>query len=744
MRRMNENDTEGRQSDGRRSSRMWRRRAAGSALVICISAQMVLGMTACGQKSEAVPQSGAVTPTEQITPTVQPNAGNDGNEIPGKPETAKNDAPEGLRTASSYEELKAIILAKKIISGWNNGASFGARDVMDDLAVAVPEAAGAADAIGGNAFVKGENMEANGQMEAGVDFSDTNVQVEGIAEADIVKTDGKYFYILTTDREGEPVVCIVSVDDGRLEQASVIRLGSSDFDYSGKTEMYVAGDKLVLVRQGYKCSRMDREDDGELYFYWDVWCNRETQTQVLIYDISDRDIPKLLADQRQDGWYVSSREKNGYLYVITEKTNNRYYISDNGKNDADAALPHINGCLIPVDRIYYSDSWEASAYTLVSSIELENPQEQCDSISILAESDQCYMGNEAIYLTAYDWAWNGDTEMSYTNILRITYQDGRLVMAAQGKVKGSVDDQFSLDEKDGYLRVVTTVEHYETEKEADYEWVKYVGRDNSLYILDGSLKVVGALENLAPDEMIYSARYIGDIAYFVTYRNTDPLFSVDVSDPTNPVMLGYLKIPGFSDYLQPYGDHLLLGIGYGAGDGAGEDAINCLKLTMFDISDPANVIEKHTLVLDGFSDSEACRNHRAVLVDAVRGLIGFQADGYEYDEADDYTYWKYTEKKAYLLFGYDENNGFYQRLEKNYEYTWSDKTIYDYDMEDGTVEAVAAEDIAEDTEVEDWYSMSLRGVYVGDYFYIINTVQDITAYQMEENIAESGRLELVR
>ena len=656
-------------------------------LVWLLTAAMLLGATGCGEATQkdagVVPSAGnpvptsapANKPTLTATPTAEPN--------PTQAEEMRETVG-AMRTAASYEELLELLKKKSD----ENGNRFypGVDLVVDDAIISVPEAS-----TSDTAKDFDNNLTANGTAKPGAseDFSDTNVQVQGIAEADIVKTDGSFIYVLSrgTSMEQDALrVRIFSADGGKVEFAAEICVREEENTqrdyYYYNSEMYVEGDKLVLVYNYYERIRFESGEAG-LMSGW--WAGRgDIGTEYCVYDISDRTDPKPVAKHAQDGSYITSRVRDGYLYMITRKNNLAWYgfadwdvtekgntadISGSDEQDELQILPKIDCCVMEPHDIYFEEDWRLDGCTILSAIDLNNPTQLLDSISLLTHANQCYMGMDSIYLTAEEW-WSPDGDCSETNLMRIAYRDGKFEMAAQKKVKGTVDDRFSMDEKDGYLRLVTTIEYYRTAQEEQWSWQEYIGRDNALYVLDADLNVVGSIENLAKDERIYSARFIGDIAYFVTFRNRDPLFSVDVSDPKNPVLLGALKIPGFSDYLQPYGENLLLGIGYGSSDVNDEERTDRLKLTMFDITNPANVIEKHTLVLDEYSASEACTNSRAVLVNAAKGIIGFPAEHNIWEsifEEED-CFWSSENHKAYLVYGYDEEHGFYERFKQIYGY----------------------------------------------------------------------------
>lgn len=165
---------------------------------------------------------------------------------------------------------------------------------------------------------------------------------------------------------------------------------------------------------------------------------------------------------------------------------------------------------------------------------------------------------------------------------------------------------------------------------------------NSVYVLDEKLKKVGSIEGLAEDERVYSARLMGDVGYFVTYRETDPLFSVDFSDPKKPEIIGELKIPGFSEYLHFYGEDLLLGIGMDVD----EDGFttNGVKLSMFDISDNTDVKEVQKYVMKNVYSADVMYDYRAALIDRKKNIIGFSANS--------------GDGESYYVFSYDEKNGF--------------------------------------------------------------------------------------
>lgn len=296
---------------------------------------------------------------------------------------------------------------------------------------------------------------------------------------------------------------------------------------------------------------------------------------------------------------------------------------------------------------------------MITAIDIQNPNEVTDSVGILSNQGFCYASAENIYL--YETVWEKDGRS--TEIRKFSYGEGKVTGVAETQVNGYLNDSFSIDEYKGVLRLVTTLDETNS---------------NSVYVLDENLEETGKIENLAKDERIYSARFMGDIGYFVTYRETDPLFSVDLSDPANPKIIGELKIPGFSKYLHPYGEGLLLGIGMEVDENDVKD--NRVKLSVFDISDPANVKEIDKIVLEDSYYSTAFDDYKSVLADVENNLIGF---------------FSYGERNMYHIYTYDRIHGFVCQMQ----------------------------------EVVNGNFESVRGMYIGEQFYVIAGNQ-IEAYQI--------------
>jgi uncharacterized secreted protein with C-terminal beta-propeller domain len=199
-------------------------------------------------------------------------------------------------------------------------------------------------------------------------------------------------------------------------------------------------------------------------------------------------------------------------------------------------------------------------------------------------------------------------EMEKTIVHKIEINAGKIEYKTAGEVPGRVLNQFSMDENNGYFRIATTTGNWQLET------------SNHMYVLDSGLKVVGKVEDLAPGERIYSVRFMGSKAYMVTFRQVDPLFVIDLSNPRNPQVLGFLKIPGFSNYLHPYDDTHLIGIGR---DATEQGRTLGLKLSLFDVSDFSNPKELSNYIIgDSWStNSEAINEHKAFLFDKEKNLL---------------------------------------------------------------------------------------------------------------------------
>lgn len=420
-------------------------------------------------------------------------------------------------------------------------------------------------------------------------FSDTNIQVAGVQEADIVKTDGKYIYA-----SSEKGVYIIKADGKDLKEVATINPNDMVI-----RELFITKDRLIVIKT-YVIDTETRE------------------TVVDIYDITDKEHPKYINTLGQSGLYFSSRMIGDTLYLLSQ-----YNLKHEITKDPSTFIPYLinnkhgNG-LMKADDISIAPSPSHYKYLVITGIDTQDPDTHVSSKAIFSSGENIYSSQENLYVATTANKYHNQE----TKLLKFSLKDGDISVKATGNVPGKILNQFSMDEYNGYFRICTT------------------NQANNLYALDEDLKIVGSLEEIARDERIYSVRFDGDIVYFVTFRQVDPLFTVNLTDPTNPKILSELKIPGFSQYLHVYGDNLLFGFGRDADHGG--TALG-LKLSMFDIADKGAVYEKHNVILDyDFApSSEALYNHKAMLIEPERNIIGFLTEG-----------------NRYLVFSYDEEDGF--------------------------------------------------------------------------------------
>ena len=294
------------------------------------------------------------------------------------------------------------------------------------------------------------------------------------------------------------------------------------------------------------------------------------------------------------------------------------------KGRAESYVPSVsckdyNGA-VAAESVHFYNNCNYPQYTVISSYDI-NDGSLCGTQSVLGGSYTVYAGTENIITCGFT-----DSD-GLTQVARFSIDGGEITLKASGLLKGSLLNQFSIDEYKGYFRFVLTDYNYlssQTDETVSASSYSISSTEiNSLVILDSNLKETGKITDLAPGERVYSVRFMGNTAYFVTFRQVDPLFSADVSDPYSPKIIGSLKIPGFSRYLFPYGDKLL-GIGQNADEQTGRSGL--MKLSMFDISDPSNVTESSKTDISA-KYSDALYNHKATIADYGKNIIGFPAYG---------------------------------------------------------------------------------------------------------------------
>lgn len=543
-----------------------------------------------------------------------------------------------LATAEDYDEIYEYIQAE--------------REYWEDAASATEEST--ADSSTGSAEARsfdsaGANAESISNTASGKEYSDTNVREEGVGEGDIVKTDGKNLYVVNGEK-------INIVGAGSTEMELLAQIEPEEGSYP--SEVYAQDGYLAVV---YTKSEYSDGTNGYDGYYRDYTC-------ADVYDVSNPEEPEKIGGITQSGYFNTMRIRGGYVYLLSS------FYADTGaaRGNQPAYIPEVQGKLISTDCIYMPQGRMGNSYTVISSFDLDDPEGHTDSKAVFGNTGICYVSTENIYITESIYG-ESDSDVNQTSIRKVSYGEGILEGAGQTKLSGVLNDSFSIDEYDGYLRLVTTVTKTEGQTRGIVPLLApEPSESNSLYVLDENLKIVGEIRDLAEGERVYSARFVGKTGYFVTFRQVDPLFSVDLSDPAAPKILGELKIPGFSEYLHPYGDGLLLGIGMDVDEsGVTTEGV---KLSMFDISDPSDVREVQKYVIEDMYGTDVY-DYRSVFADVEKNLFGFTA---------------YGSGQKYYIFSYDENKGFRQEFER---------TLGGYG--------------------------STRGLYIGDRFYLVsgNTIE---------------------
>ena len=567
-----------------------------------------------------------------------------------------------LKSFSTQQELREYLKQGQQLSGL--GSERTTIDFAPGIDIAVAESA---DGVGVAKLASGYAGDA--PSGAASSFSETNIQVEGVDEADIVKNDGRYIYALVQDK-------LVIVDAYPAEDAEVV----SEVKIEGRPrELFVNIDTLIVFAE---------QDEQVLaipeYSYVPQLQYRQ-KTAVLVYDVSDRSDPELEKEFSLSGGYFSSRMIGDYVYVVSQEWT--HY-----SNPIVMPIVRAGGEALPGPKVFYFDNPEDSFQMhTIGVIDLDALSIDAESF-LLGSSNTLYVSGDAIYiayqknrpygsmgeeqqeiffevvvpllpspvraevasakedgsLTASEkwdrieaalqdmYAALSEKEQSAflekvsaaaesarvkheqdrqkTIIHKIKISGSYLDYVGQGEVQGYLLNHFSLDEFEGNLRVATTVSVW-TRNGADSE--------NNVYVLDSGMDVIGSLEGLAPEERIYSTRFMGDRLYMVTFRQVDPFFVIGLSEPASPKVLGELKIPGFSEYLQAYDGNHVFGIGRDTDeDKWGRVTTGGIKISLFNVKDVTNPKEVDSMAIGmPGSDSEALRDHKAVLFDREKQLL---------------------------------------------------------------------------------------------------------------------------
>ncbi len=489
-------------------------------------------------------------------------------------------------------------------------------------------------------------------LKQGVDYSGTNIQELGVDEPDIVKTDGR---IIVATSGNNLYVVDVTGDEPRLA-------GQTTLESGWASDLFISGDRVLVMGYGdtYATPMVDTGFVEDVAYY----APSTPITTLIEVDIADIEKPQVKRTLFIDGNKVSARmvgdvvrivvssmptglqfeypETNGLKAERDAEAHNRqvildstidnwvpYYVLENASGQVIA-----EGSLLDCSRAHHPEEFSGLSMLNVVTVDLGNAMSVDDAVGVLASGDIVYSSTDAMYIASAAWRnWEAfdedDAEDAIskhtTDIHKFDISDAKTTTyVATGRVDGFMLSQWSMDEYEGRLRVATT-------SSPDWWWGATERSESFVTVFEedsGELVQVGQVGGLGKGERIYSVRFIDDIGYVVTFRQTDPLYTIDLSDPTDPEVVGELKILGYSAYLHPVGDGLLLGVGQ---DATEEGRTLGTQISLFDVSDPADPTRIHNYTLDnGYSAVEW--DHRAFLHWPQTGLTVIPVSIWSWDE----------------------------------------------------------------------------------------------------------------
>ena len=554
-----------------------------------------------------------------------------------------------MTQATTFEEIKLALKDTGAFDNYRKYNFFNFGYAVDDAEVMMD--ANASMDVGGDMAMPEEsvNTSASGAEDGGSkEFSSTNVQIEGIDEADIIKTDGDYLYIV-----GGRIVYIVKIDENDMEIVSKIDKTQELIDIHS---IFIDEDRLVVFGTEYPPYEGVPETingimiDAGRFYSGSIYQKAFTFAEV--YDLQDKANPEVIQELTIEGDFRTARKSGDLVYLAATKYIHvakdyedaeakdilpMYYDSEreeepvtiNGVEvsmETDAATVNAAGkdmevmapadiCICPIDN--------SATFTTIAVLDIAGDKE-AKLTSYLGSLNQFYMNQNSIFMTYYNWDYESGKES--VDIIALDVDGMDVSYRAEGNVEGTLLNQFSMDEYNGYFRIATT------------EWED----GSNVFVLDENLQMVGKIENIAEGEQIYSVRFMGDRGYIVTFETMDPFFTVDLSDPTNPVICGELKLPGYSNYLHQIDENTVLGIGrqtqeiYTRDENGVETVVGFqnggIKLSLFDISDFANPVELDSYIIGNDATwSDALYDHKSIMVDMKNGKVGFCIYNYNND-----------------------------------------------------------------------------------------------------------------
>jgi inhibitor of cysteine peptidase len=535
------------------------------------------------------------------------------------PEVTVNLASSTVQKATSCADLQAFAEESARAGGVGYGGGVRGGMMMEDRAMAAPMAA------------QGVTAEKSATANS---YSQTNVQVAGVDEADIVKTDGTYLYIIANAERSR--VRIVRADPAaKMQQVATIELGTD----MTASELYAENGRLIVLGTtgggGYPVPyRTDsvggaqvKMAPGSMPIYGGG------RMAVRIYDVKDAAHPALSRSLSFDGNQVSSRRIGDKLYLVL---NNQLYWRGPVPLTAQSFVPQYEdsktGKTVPVadcTDVSILPRVPSPQYLTIAVIPTNDLTKDVKTTVILGDGQNVYSSLDNLYVANTEWNYVWDSahpsSAEKTHVYRFALSDKGATFAADGTVPGHVLNQYAMDENPASFRIATTEQDWSGEETKS---------TNSLFVLNRDMSTVGSVTDIAPGETIYSARFMGNRAYLVTFRQVDPFFVVDLSDARNPKILGQLKIPGFSSYLHPYDENHVIGFGHDVDASIDADkihtdgaiyytAIQGVKVSLFDVTNVASPKEMYqTVIGDRGSDSPVLTNPKALLFEKDSDVTG--------------------------------------------------------------------------------------------------------------------------
>ncbi len=524
--------------------------------------------------------------------------------------------------------------------------------------------------------------------------STTNIQVQGVDEPDTIKNDGEFIYQLVRNK----LLITRAKPAEEMKVMTTIRFENMSFS---PNQLLLYENKLIVLGHSYQsiedqAKKSSRSEDS-------VARTAYHSVQMKVFDVRNVSNPILERELEVEGSYLSARRSQEYVYLVSQYHPPFWRTFENDESELrprirdTAMINKMN--VIDYDEIQYFPNSNEARYTTISSINLNKSEEPAFHETFLGGGGEMYMSRDNLYIAVQtnrvDESKFSRTYTLDTEVYKFTVDEGEIEYKASATVKGTALNQFSMDEYQGNFRIATT---------SGFSGNDRVPSFNHLFIYDENLNLIGKVEGLAEGERIYSARFMKERIYIVTFKQVDPLFVIDASDPQNPTVKGELKIPGFSNYLHPYDEDHIIGFGHNTKvvnhKHSREPVIQTdgIKISIFNVKDMRSPKEIHTKIIGGSgTHSPLNYDHKALLFDSSKNLFAFP------------------------LQMYNENTG---------GYLFNGAHIYHITMEDGLqlIEEISHVDVS-DLYQSPWDQEIHRLIYIDDHLYSFSN-SNIVAHEM--------------